>query len=201
MPVNRADALLRIVDGNPGPESNAAIIAPGAFRFRCNILSAIINGVRIDRIWRRWRSRVRIVWAPTYSFMIWSLWYSAALCLDVCGAVIIRKRHVTVASGKLSVKSTSRRVRRRIGSTKRRGRKVVSEANGVEGGCLLCDKGSICPGIDGGRRTIIKADLVLVKGLRKHHHAARIKQRRTVYRTTRGDLLQAGHVRVPVHAY
>src|ERR1700719_2560740 len=179
MPVNRADAFLRIIDRNARPEGNAAVIAPGAFRFRCNILSAIINGVRIDRIWRRWRSRVRIVWAATYSFVIWSLWYSAALCLGVCGAVIIRKRHVTVASGKLPVKSTSRcsRIPRRVcGGSKLRTGKVVSEANGVEGGCLLCDKGGICPGIDGGRRTIIEADLVLVKCFRKHHDAACIQQ-------------------------
>src|SRR5947209_8554896 len=96
------------------------------------------------------------------------------------GAVVIRKGCVAVPGRKLSVESASRRVWRWIGSAECGGGKVVGETNSIQGQSLLRDKGRVCPGVDRRRRTVVKADLVLIKRFRKHHDAAGIQQRLAV---------------------
>src|ERR1700726_3283852 len=77
---------------------------------------------------------------------------------------------------------------------------MVGETDRVEGRYSLWNERGICPGIDGRRRTIIKGNPVLIERSGEHRDAASVKFRWAMGGSARSDLLQTGHIRVPVDA-
>src|SRR5439155_15629701 len=96
----------------------------------------------------------------------------------------------TIASRKLRLKSPPWCEGWRIAGTELDRAVVISKTDWIGSSDSFGSERHVCPGIKGGRGTIIKAGLPLIKVGGEHCHASGVDQ----------IVFQRGHIRIPVHA-
>src|SRR5205085_3671829 len=99
--MNPTITLGRIKNVDARTERYSAIIAPGTLRTTGDVLRAIVNGMGVQRMWRRRWDCALIVGTTPECFVIGTLGNAASDKVLPCRPIVIGVGRVTIPGGKL----------------------------------------------------------------------------------------------------